>query len=411
MSRQYLCCFFILSFYGYSRFALANYLTGTAFPFEGCLQQDSLSLYSAQLISYNLITNSTGQVTGSTSCFQVSVRNQTECRIANGVPTGMNTTHCCDVGFNKFKFYPNQNCRGAARSATAQEPGGLPYSIPFTYQTMPASPVDQWVWKLTNLQKNPTTAQGLILCMTFGDPCPTMQDWSYNPNVMEFGLYNEKGSAAYECCPAGKLNVPLCSFGLNNYTNAATVCQPPSPMTASPPPPLPPPPSPPPQPPPPSPPPLPPPPSPPPQPPPSSPPPQPPPPSPLKASPPSPRPLPPSPQSEPPPPNPISHEPPHPPPSPPVLPPPYPSSTSPHPVHSPPPHKKSPPHHKKKPHPPPALLRPHPPPTNHSQSPVNSSPHGKKKSPAHKQMKKPPPKKNISKKPPLAQSSPPSPSS
>ncbi|GAX85240.1 hypothetical protein CEUSTIGMA_g12660.t1 [Chlamydomonas eustigma] len=397
-SSQYLCCFMFLSIYGNLRLAVANYMTGTAFPFEGCLQQDSLSLYSSQLISYNIITNTTGQVTGSTSCFQISVRNQTECRIANGVPEGINRTHCCDVGFNKFKFYPNQNCRGAARSATAQEPGSLPYSIPYTYQTMPASPVDQWVWKLTNLQKNPITAQGLILCMTFGDPCPTMQDWSYNPNVMEFDLYNKKGNAEYECCPAGTVKVPLCSFGLNNYTNAATVCQPPSPMTASPPPPPPPPPS---------------------------PPPQPPPPSPLTASPPPPPPPPPSPPPQPPPPSPLKASPPPPRPLP-ISPKPLPSTTPP--VHSPSLHKKSsPPHHKEKTHPPPALFHPHSHPTNHSQHPVDAPPpHHKKKSPTHKRKssahknkkkhlnkkkkgKKPLPKKNISKKPP--QSSPPSPSS
>jgi hypothetical protein len=237
MSLKYVCVFiFLLSYHEHLRFALANYLTGTAFPFEGCLQQDSLSLYSAKLISYDIINNATGQATGSTSCFQISVRNQTECRIANGVPEGINRTHCCDVGFNKFKYYPNQNCRGAARSATAQEPGGLPYSIPYTYQTMPVTPVDQWIWKLTNLQKTPITAQGLILCLTYGDPCPLMSDWSNNPNVLEYDLYNKKNNAAYECCPAGTVNVPSCSFGLNNYSSPETVCQSPSPITASPPP-------------------------------------------------------------------------------------------------------------------------------------------------------------------------------
>ena len=39
---------------------------------------------------------------------QVSVDDQQACYERNGYPTA-NVTNCCNVGFNKFKFYPSRS--------------------------------------------------------------------------------------------------------------------------------------------------------------------------------------------------------------------------------------------------------------------------------------------------------------
>ncbi len=122
----------------------ANIVTGTGFPFEGCKQDQKISLYrsvgvlppearearevgpsirahcflqhallSPSLLSPSLLSCSAELYsiqdtdTGSRFCMQVFVRNQQECRVNNNWPN--NKTHCCEVGFNKFKFYPSES--------------------------------------------------------------------------------------------------------------------------------------------------------------------------------------------------------------------------------------------------------------------------------------------------------------
>ena len=115
---------------------------------------------------------------------QISVWDQEDCRIENGYATQYNNyqknnvTNCCNVGLNKFKFFPNQSCRGAPQGATIQLQGASqPRSIPGTYQNMVWGnpPVTYWVYKLTNLQLQPATANNAVICLQLSGPCPTME--------------------------------------------------------------------------------------------------------------------------------------------------------------------------------------------------------------------------------------------
>ncbi|KAG1674460.1 hypothetical protein FOA52_003065 [Chlamydomonas sp. UWO 241] len=175
----------------------ANILTNTNFPFEGCKEQISLSLYTATL--YSIEQKSGG---GTENCFQVHTRNQQECRVQNDFPN--NYTNCCDVGFNKFKFYPRQNCRRAVQGATLKVVGKPLQNAPITYQMM--DPPGDFVMKITNLQLTPKTANNSIICVTLNSECPTLEDWAFDSTVgLEINLYDAKIDKNYECCPAGLL--------------------------------------------------------------------------------------------------------------------------------------------------------------------------------------------------------------
>ena len=207
------------------------------------------------------------------SAMQISVKDQQTCYADNGYPT-QNTTNCCNAGFNKFKFYPNQSCHGAPRSASVQLAGeSTAHSEPITIQTMSyvvnGAPASAFVYKLTNLQLQPATANNAIICLTIGNPCPTMevghaltngsptgslpfrgpfpysvippvlpQSFSNDGQVLEYNLYSHKGdngtnaNGGYECCPAGIADNAVYPFdsGSSNPTSVPSPVPLPSPV-------------------------------------------------------------------------------------------------------------------------------------------------------------------------------------
>ncbi|KAG1672374.1 hypothetical protein FOA52_010992 [Chlamydomonas sp. UWO 241] len=198
--------------------ASANILTGTGFPYENCVQDPVLSLYSARLSSYTEVVD-----VGSEMCFQISAKTHEQCYRDTGFPN--NKTHCCDRGMNKFKFFPNQNCRAAIKGASMQRlVDATPQPRSWTYQTMSNG---IFVMKLTPFDWTREDADGATICITIGSPCPTLDLYANSPDILEFMIYDRK--LAYECCPAGTSFVPV--QYANNFDNLLS-----SPPPAPPPP-------------------------------------------------------------------------------------------------------------------------------------------------------------------------------
>jgi len=166
-----------------SQGAYANFLTGSGFPYENCYEDPMTSLYSAVLKSYTPVEG-----IGSEMCWTIFTKSRDQCYRENNFP--YNKTHCCDRGFNKFKFFPNQACRPAVKSGTQQrliDPEPRPRS--WTYQTMNNG---IWVMKLTPFNWTPEEAHLATVCITIGDPCPTLDLYAFDGKIIEFNLYDKK---------------------------------------------------------------------------------------------------------------------------------------------------------------------------------------------------------------------------
>eukprot|EP00798_Chlamydomonas_sp_ICE-L_P030445 gene30445-35455_t len=193
----------------------------TAFPFEGCRQMiDRKQSYQAVLESY------VEQEQSAEMCYKIVLINTTLCDIGNKYPN--NETRCCNTDFNKLKFWPNQDCRGAITRVTYQRKSDPePVMRSWNQQIMPPQTVasftkswmfqteknpankqfePQWVYKVENLQWTREDADEARICIRIGGPCPTMKKFAYNGKELEWLLYDLKADN-YECCVPGVTEV------------------------------------------------------------------------------------------------------------------------------------------------------------------------------------------------------------
>lgn len=206
--------------------AEAHVLAKSAFPFEGCKQVTTTcprigkkptgcgtAAYDAELLSYD--QNNTPKGMTSKICYKIFLTNETECNYNNNFP--QNQTRCCNTIFNKFKFWPAQNCGGSFRKFTAKRGGSNTFqTISSSLQNMPAKtvatyqksgmvalpPGDQWVIKTPEMQWSRADANGAVFCMELGLPCNTMERFAHNGKQVEWLLYDKKLNN-YECCVPG----------------------------------------------------------------------------------------------------------------------------------------------------------------------------------------------------------------
>ncbi|GFR50543.1 hypothetical protein Agub_g12817 [Astrephomene gubernaculifera] len=166
-------------------------LTGTDFPFEGCVQDQRNSPYYATMYSYreNPVTNT------STVCLQINV-------LSTCTP---GKYRCCNTGINKVKVFPALNCRGSVASAVIN--GNSVMSFYWEehegFDIMKITPLLQWF-------ANPSKADGGIVCINLKEPCWQLATFSYNSQLLEYALYDKKVNN-YECCPVGTVIVPSAS--------------------------------------------------------------------------------------------------------------------------------------------------------------------------------------------------------
>ncbi|KAG2422625.1 hypothetical protein HXX76_010406 [Chlamydomonas incerta] len=178
----------LLAVWGAGRPAAASDLTGTAFPFEGCKQDQRNSPYYATLYSYR--ENPEKQT--STVCIQV--RTLSTCTPGKW--------RCCNTSINKVKFFPKLGCRGSVASAVINGNSVMSYywEEHEGLDILKVTPLAQWL-------SSPAKSDGAIVCLNLKAPCWTVQAFSYNDALMEYALYDKKQNN-YECCPVGTIVLP-----------------------------------------------------------------------------------------------------------------------------------------------------------------------------------------------------------
>eukprot|EP00198_Chlamydomonas_reinhardtii_P002443 XP_001691779.1 predicted protein [Chlamydomonas reinhardtii] len=163
----------LLALWGAGRPAAASDLTGTAFPFENCKQDQRNSPYYATLYSYR--ENPEKQT--STVCIQI--RTLDVCLPGKW--------RCCNTSINKVKFFPALGCRGSVASALINGNSIMSYywEEHQGLDILKITPLAQWL-------SSPAKSDGAIVCLNLRAPCWTVQSFSYNAALMEYALYDKK---------------------------------------------------------------------------------------------------------------------------------------------------------------------------------------------------------------------------
>lgn len=93
--------------------------------------------------------------------------------------------------------YTAPNCHGSVASALVN--GNLVTSFYWevhdSFDVVKVTPLAQWL-------SSPAKADGAIVCLNLQAPCWQAQKFSFNPQLLEYALYDRKVDG-YECCPTG----------------------------------------------------------------------------------------------------------------------------------------------------------------------------------------------------------------
>ncbi|KAG2450774.1 hypothetical protein HYH02_004611 [Chlamydomonas schloesseri] len=170
----------------------ASYLTGTKFPFEGCVQNTQFSPYYATLVSYS--ENAVKQT--SQICLQLHVAPTCTTGMRDGKPT-----RCCNTHINKLKLFPAFDCRGSVASATIANKTvtSVYWEEHDGFDIVKITPLMEWL-------SSPAAVDNKVICLNLRAPCWTMAMLSFDKEVLEYALYDKKVND-YECCPVGLFDV------------------------------------------------------------------------------------------------------------------------------------------------------------------------------------------------------------
>ncbi|PNH04674.1 hypothetical protein TSOC_009114 [Tetrabaena socialis] len=169
----------------------ASYLTGSKFPFEGCIMNTMYSPFYATLDDYK------ENPEGSTSQFCISLH------VAPGCTPGK--YRCCNTSINKLKLFPAMGCRGSLANAILsgktinRTVNSIYWEEHEGSDIVKITPLMEWFNNAENID-------GARICINLRKPCWTLPTLSHNGKVLEYALYDKKVNN-YECCPVGLFNV------------------------------------------------------------------------------------------------------------------------------------------------------------------------------------------------------------
>ncbi|GFH08260.1 predicted protein, partial [Haematococcus lacustris] len=191
-------------------------ITGTAFPFETCKVSQLRGRYQVELLGSEAAY--TNAILTRLALFPVLYADR------HGFGPAAQQTCITERACNQGLTGPLLLCTQTYLSRYFKLPEDEGWTFCLTTQ----------MTSLALGMSNPSQAEGVELCFSLQPPCPSLPEFAFDGQVLEYSMYDVKASG-YQCCPSGIVEVVNDTFSVGRPPNLSSLPRPPLPPPRLPP--------------------------------------------------------------------------------------------------------------------------------------------------------------------------------